>query len=105
MDPKYCTVVQKSRKFSMSTDSHSELTAFNSILVLSSGDKLIAGQYIIDLDYIQKAKVMFDAPIAVLETAKPNQILTLLHRMNKVQIRKYDFSQEGTGIPIVSDAR
>jgi len=95
MDPKFSQVVQMSKKFVMNTDSQNELTALNSLLILSSGDKVIAGQFVIDLDYLQRAKVMFDSPIAVLETSKTNQILTLLHRMNKVQIRKYDLTSEG----------
>ena len=83
MDPKYSQVVQTSKKFIMSEDSMSDLSALNSLLILKSESKLIAGQFIIDLDYLERAKVMFDTPIAVLETAN-SQILTLLHRMNKV---------------------
>jgi hypothetical protein len=52
MDPKFSQVVQMSKKFVMNTDSQNELTALNSLLILSSGDKVIAGQFVIDLDYL-----------------------------------------------------
>ena len=52
MDPKFTQVVQMSKKFVMNTDSQNELTALNSLLILSSGDKVIAGQFVIDLDYL-----------------------------------------------------
>jgi hypothetical protein len=76
----------------MSQDSLADMIALNSLIILSSGDKIIAGQYVINLDYLHKARVMFDSPIASIEIGN-NQILNLLHRMNKVQIRKYDFSE------------
>ncbi len=52
MDPKFSQVVQMSKKFVMNTDSQNELTALNSLLILSSGDKVVAGQFVIDLDYL-----------------------------------------------------
>ncbi len=92
MDPKYTTIVQKTQKFMMSQDSLADMIALNSLIILSSGNKIIAGQYVTNLDYLHKARVMFDSPIASIEIGN-NQILNLLHRMNKVQIRKYDFSE------------
>ena len=76
------------------------MIALNSLIILSSGDKIIAGQFVINLDYLSKARVMFDSPIATIEIGN-NQILNLLRRMNKIQIRKYDFSE--TQIPIVNE--
>ena len=76
----------------MSEDSLSDMTALNSLIVLSTGDKIIAGQFVINIDYLHKAKVMFDSPVATIEIGK-SQILNILHRMNKVQLRKYDFSE------------
>jgi hypothetical protein len=67
----------------MSQDSLADMIALNSLIILSSGDKIIAGQYVINLDYLHKARVMFDSPIASIEIGN-NQILNLLHRMNKV---------------------
>jgi hypothetical protein len=77
------------------------MIALNSVMILSTGDKIIAGQFVINIDYLQKAKVMFDSPIATIEIGN-NQILNILHRMNKVvQIRKYDFSE--TQMPLVNE--
>jgi|LauGreDrversion4_2_1035121.scaffolds.fasta_scaffold187883_3 hypothetical protein len=67
----------------MSQDSLADMIALNSLIILSSGNKIIAGQYVINLDYLHKARVMFDSPIASIEIGN-NQILNLLHRMNKV---------------------
>lgn len=67
MDPKYTTVVQKTKKFMMSQDSLADMIALNSLIILSSGDKIIAGQFVINLDYLSKARVMFDSPIATIE--------------------------------------
>jgi len=67
----------------MSQDSLADMIALNSLIILSSGNKIIAGQYVINLDYLHKARVMFDSPIATIEIGN-NQILNLLHRMNKV---------------------
>ena len=67
----------------MSQDSLADMIALNSLIILKSGNKIIAGQYVINLDYLHKARVMFDSPIASIEIGN-NQILNLLHRMNKV---------------------
>ncbi len=67
MDPKYTIVVQKTKKFMMSQDSLADMIALNSLIILSSGDKIIAGQFVINLDYLSKARVMFDSPIATIE--------------------------------------
>lgn len=67
----------------MSQDSLADMIALNSLIILSSGNKIIAGQYVINLDYLHKARVLFDSPIATIEIGN-NQILNLLHRMNKV---------------------
>jgi hypothetical protein len=84
----------------MSQDSLSDMIALNSLIILNSGDKIIAGQFVINIDYLQKAKVMFDSPIATIEIGN-SQILNILHRMNKVQIRKYDFSE--TQMPLINE--
>lgn len=67
MDPKYTTVVQKTKKFMMSQDSLADMIALNSLIILSSGDKIIAGKFVINIDYLSKARVMFDSPIATIE--------------------------------------
>ena len=43
------------------------MTSLNSLVILSSGDKVIAGPFVIELDYLQRAKVMFDTPISDME--------------------------------------